>query len=189
MLDRQPVSFPTWSVSFGKEFIKPSLKRNPKKERTFKDSQSSLRDSPTSFKDFPISLKESSSRFKGSSKYSPESFRDSQSSLKDALSRIKDTPKNFKESPENFKDSGRSFKDSPESFRDSLSSFKDSLKDTKVPAGPLGDPSEYPDLINGLTDAEVQATLQDLSLEDLNSLEKLLDEHNIRDEDADREGE
>ncbi|XP_044572005.1 uncharacterized protein LOC6497928 isoform X2 [Drosophila ananassae] len=151
------------------------------------DSPSSLRDSPSSFKDFPSSLKESSSRFKGSSKDSPASFKDSQSSFKDALSSVKDTPKNFKDSPESFKESLSSFKDSPESFRDSLSSFKDSLKDTKVPAAPLADPSEYPDLTNGLTDAEVQATLQDLSLEDLNSLEELLDEHSNRDEDADRE--
>nr|XP_043069693.1 uncharacterized protein LOC108132302 [Drosophila bipectinata] len=70
---------------------------------------------------------------------------------------------------------------------DSLSSLKDSLRHANAPAAPLTELSEYPDLTNGLTDAEVQATLQDLSLEDLNSLEKLLDEHCSRDEDADRE--
>ncbi|XP_050741395.1 uncharacterized protein LOC108033620 isoform X2 [Drosophila biarmipes] len=49
----------------------------------------------------------------------------------------------------------------------------------------LSDPADYPDLINGLTDAEVQESLQDLTLDDLNSLDKLLDEHIGRDVEAD----
>ncbi|XP_037708481.1 uncharacterized protein LOC119546343 isoform X2 [Drosophila subpulchrella] len=49
----------------------------------------------------------------------------------------------------------------------------------------LFDPADYPDLTNGLTDAEVQESLQDLSLDDLNSLDKLLDEHIGRDVEAD----
>ncbi|XP_016934934.4 heat shock protein DDB_G0288861 isoform X2 [Drosophila suzukii] len=49
----------------------------------------------------------------------------------------------------------------------------------------LSDPADYPDLTNGLTDAEVQESLQDLSLDDLNSLDKLLDEHIGRDVEVD----
>jgi len=52
----------------------------------------------------------------------------------------------------------------------------------------LSDPADYPDLTNGLTDAEVQESLQDLSLDDLNSLDKLLDEHIGRDVEADSDG-
>lgn len=40
------------------------------------------------------------------------------------------------------------------------------------------DPADYPDLTNGLSDAEVESTLNDLSLEDLNELNKLLDDAN-----------
>lgn len=36
--------------------------------------------------------------------------------------------------------------------------------------------AEYPDLTNGLSDAEVESTLNGLSLEDLNALNKLLDD-------------
>ncbi|XP_030079208.1 uncharacterized protein LOC111603521 isoform X2 [Drosophila hydei] len=38
------------------------------------------------------------------------------------------------------------------------------------------DPAEYPDLTNGLSDAEVESTLNGLSLDDLNALNKLLDD-------------
>ncbi|XP_017086655.2 interaptin isoform X1 [Drosophila eugracilis] len=58
-------------------------------------------------------------------------------------------------------------------------------KEPNVLTAQLSDPADYPDLTNGLTDAEVQESLQDLTLEDLNSLNKLLDEHMSRDEDAD----
>ncbi|XP_017056482.2 putative uncharacterized protein DDB_G0279653 [Drosophila ficusphila] len=50
---------------------------------------------------------------------------------------------------------------------------------------PLSEPADYPDLTNGLSDDEVQESLQDLTLDDLNSLDKLLDEHSSQDEDAD----
>ncbi|KAL7741513.1 hypothetical protein ACLKA6_000827 [Drosophila palustris] len=40
------------------------------------------------------------------------------------------------------------------------------------------DPADYPDLTNGLSDAEVESTLNGLSLEDLNELNKLLDDAN-----------
>ncbi|EDW75481.2 uncharacterized protein Dwil_GK23879 [Drosophila willistoni] len=38
----------------------------------------------------------------------------------------------------------------------------------------LSDPADYPDLTSGLSNAEIEATLNDLSLNDLNSLDKLL---------------
>lgn len=38
------------------------------------------------------------------------------------------------------------------------------------------EPADYPDLTNGLTDAEVESTLNGLSLDDLNELNKLLDD-------------
>ncbi|XP_068146656.1 high mobility group nucleosome-binding domain-containing protein 5 [Drosophila tropicalis] len=41
----------------------------------------------------------------------------------------------------------------------------------------LSDPADYPDLTSGLSNAEIEATLNDLSLGDLNSLDKLLDEN------------
>ncbi|XP_041566159.1 trichohyalin isoform X3 [Drosophila elegans] len=49
----------------------------------------------------------------------------------------------------------------------------------------LSEPADYPDLTNGLTDDEVQLSLEDLTLDDLNSLNKLLDEHISRNENAD----
>jgi len=52
----------------------------------------------------------------------------------------------------------------------------------------LTDPADYPDLTNGLTDAEVQESLKDLTLDDLNSLNKLLDERLGREEDVDSDG-
>ncbi|XP_051858982.1 uncharacterized protein LOC117565328 isoform X1 [Drosophila albomicans] len=55
----------------------------------------------------------------------------------------------------------------------------------EVPVKPAGqenrvalDPADYPDLTNGLSDAEVESTLNGLSLEDLNALNKLLDDAN-----------
>ncbi|XP_033153851.1 titin homolog isoform X1 [Drosophila mauritiana] len=58
-------------------------------------------------------------------------------------------------------------------------------KDLGVLNARLTDPADYPDLTNGLTDAEVQESLKDLTLDDLNSLNKLLDERLGRDEDVD----
>ncbi|XP_052851922.1 trichohyalin isoform X2 [Drosophila gunungcola] len=49
----------------------------------------------------------------------------------------------------------------------------------------LSEPADYPDLTNGLTDAEVQQSLEDLTLDDLDSLNKLLDEHISQNENAD----
>lgn len=61
-------------------------------------------------------------------------------------------------------------------------------KDLSVLNAPLTDPADYPDLTNGLTDAEVQESLKDLTLDDLNSLNKLLDERLGREEDVDSDG-
>ncbi|KQS61987.1 uncharacterized protein LOC6549559 isoform X1 [Drosophila erecta] len=58
-------------------------------------------------------------------------------------------------------------------------------KDLSVLTAHLADPADYPDLTTGLTDAEVQESLKDLTLDDLNSLNKLLDERLSRDEDVD----
>ncbi|EDW90206.2 uncharacterized protein LOC6529492 isoform X1 [Drosophila yakuba] len=58
-------------------------------------------------------------------------------------------------------------------------------KDLSVLTAHLADPADYPDLTNGLSDAEVQESLKDLTLDDLNSLDKLLDERLSRDEDVD----
>ncbi|XP_043643061.1 uncharacterized protein LOC122613109 isoform X2 [Drosophila teissieri] len=58
-------------------------------------------------------------------------------------------------------------------------------KDLSVLTAHLADPADYPDLTTGLSDAEVQESLKDLSLDDLNSLNKLLDERLSRDEDVD----
>uniref|UniRef100_A0A6P4FJ98 Trichohyalin isoform X2 n=1 Tax=Drosophila rhopaloa TaxID=1041015 RepID=A0A6P4FJ98_DRORH len=60
----------------------------------------------------------------------------------------------------------------------------DSQERSALPAH-LSDPADYPDLTNGLTDAEVQESLEDLTLDDLNSLNKLLDEHISQDENVD----
>ncbi|XP_022221338.2 uncharacterized protein LOC111073364 isoform X2 [Drosophila obscura] len=51
------------------------------------------------------------------------------------------------------------------------------------------EPHNYPDLTAGLTDGEVQAALDGLSLEDLNRLDRLLDEHSNHDEDANTDSE
>ncbi|XP_002132975.2 uncharacterized protein [Drosophila pseudoobscura] len=51
------------------------------------------------------------------------------------------------------------------------------------PMAQHADPHNYPDLTDGLTDGDVQAALEDLSLEDLTSLDHLLDEHSHHDED------
>jgi len=40
------------------------------------------------------------------------------------------------------------------------------------------DPADYPDLTNGLSDAEVVSTLNGLSLDELNELNELLDDAN-----------
>ncbi|XP_070071332.1 uncharacterized protein [Drosophila takahashii] len=61
----------------------------------------------------------------------------------------------------------------------------ESQVNSKELTAPLADPADYPDLTNGLSDAEVQESLEDLTLDDLNSLDKLLDEHIGRDVEAD----
>ncbi|ALC40060.1 CG31805 [Drosophila busckii] len=48
----------------------------------------------------------------------------------------------------------------------------------KLKAKRAAEPVNYPDLTNGLSDAEVESTLNGLSLEDLNALNKLLDDAN-----------
>ncbi|XP_070071302.1 interaptin isoform X3 [Drosophila takahashii] len=64
----------------------------------------------------------------------------------------------------------------------------ESQVNSKELTAPLADPADYPDLTNGLSDAEVQESLEDLTLDDLNSLDKLLDEHIGRDVEADSDG-
>lgn len=54
--------------------------------------------------------------------------------------------------------------------------LKESQANLKQEHQPSLETAEYPDLTNGLSDAEVESTLNGLSLEDLNALNKLLDD-------------